>query len=747
MRPHMALAGKLAATYLLLSMLWIFLSDSLLGFLLRDAEQISLLQTSEELLLVLLSGAAIAALALFLGERLEQQSALLQQRTEQLSELEERGALGSWQYDGRFHGSALAASLLGSAPEATLEELLMLVSPTDRGGLQRTLLACLDARQDGFSLNLQLNPAPGSHSRRWLHLCARRDPVTNCLRGTLRDITDQRLDQEALRDSEQRFRRLLEQTPRIAVQAYDRERRVIFWNPSSEQLYGYSMSEALGQRLEQLIIPEPMQASVIEGVQRWIEGGAPLPPSELTLRRKDGSPVWVYSSHLLLRNRQNQAELYCLDIDLSELKQTSMALRNSELRLRQLVEQLSEAIFICDPQQVLRFVNSAWLNLHRCSRDDCLGQPLWQFFQPEDAALVQEHANAIIDGKTQRWSRELRLRSDDHQARWVRLDIARDSLDGGLRGSISDTQQQHHNLALQKARNATLDALLGQRPLSEILLDITRRLEQINPRMHTSIMLRDAQNRLHIAAAPSLPDTYLQAIEGIVASTGTGSCGHAVASGELTIASNLQEHPYWTNYRELAARHNLQACWSLPFKDEQGTVLGTFAVYYRQPTQPGAEDIRLVAEFTRLIVLAIEQSKLRCAREDSELHLRAMFEKASVAIVLLDHAGRILRVNQRLCQWLGYSAEELCQRPLAELTRPADRAAAALAFANRLHGGNTQHCTIVQHYECKEGGELQGRLDVSPYQQDTDGPLFFICTLQPLPDTPAETRLPSLAQP
>lgn len=729
MRSYLALAGKLAAAYLLFGVLWIFLSDGLLSFLFKDAEQIAPLQTGKGLLFVVLSSSAIGALALFFGERLKRSEALLHQRTGQLAEVEEQGNLGSWCYDGQFHWSAQAARLLDCAPDCSLEELLILICPADRGGLQRALIACLDEQQDSFSLNLQLNRAPAPNASQWLQMCGQRSATDTQLHGTLRDVTSQRLDQEALRESEQRFRRLLEQTPRIAVQAYDRERRVIFWNSSSERLYGYSLTEALGRRLEELIIPEPMQEKVVSDIQCWMNGGQPLPPSELALRRKDGSLVWVYSSHLMLRNRQNHPEMYCLDIDLSELKQTSMDLHNSELRFRQLVEQLGEAIFLCDAQLHLRFVNPAWLNLHKCSENDCIGQPLWQFFDPEDAALVRERAAAILNGQEQHWSCELRLRRDNQQLHWARLEIARDALDGGLRGSLTDTQLQHLNRLLQDARNATLDALLSHRPLEQILIDITQRLQQINPHMLTSIMLKESENRLRTAAAPSLPADYLQAIEGIEALPGVGSCGHAAATGELTIAADLQQHPNWAKYRQLVDSFGLRACWSLPFKNERGEVLGTFGVYYREPTQPGAGDIRLVADFTRLIVLAIEQSRRENDREDSEQRFRATFEQAASGLALLSTQGRFLRVNRHICELLGYSEAELLSMSFQDVTHPAD-VGNDLQQARRLRDGEISGYSLDKRYRRKDGSLLWGRLDVALHRNARGEPQFYISSVQ-----------------
>ncbi|TVR63914.1 MAG: EAL domain-containing protein [Candidatus Competibacteraceae bacterium] len=138
----------------------------------------------------------------------------------------------------------------------------------------------------------------------------------------------------ALHESEQQFRRLLEDIPNIAVQGYDQERRVIFWNDASERLYGYHRDEALGQPLEELIIPPPMRPQVIENVGRWIQESWPVPAAELELLRKDGSLVPVYSSHVMMANSQGAREMYCLDIDLSERKRAETALLQRDALLK-----------------------------------------------------------------------------------------------------------------------------------------------------------------------------------------------------------------------------------------------------------------------------------------------------------------------------------------------------------------------------------------------------------------------------
>lgn len=136
----------------------------------------------------------------------------------------------------------------------------------------------------------------------------------------LSEIAQRQKTETALRASEQRFRFLVHDLPKIAVQGYDKERRVVLWNRGSELLYGYSREEALGRRLEELIIPTEMRHQVTDAINGWIERDIPIPSSELNLRNKAGEPVHVFSSHALTRSRDGEPELYCIDIDLQDLK-------------------------------------------------------------------------------------------------------------------------------------------------------------------------------------------------------------------------------------------------------------------------------------------------------------------------------------------------------------------------------------------------------------------------------------------
>ena len=113
----------------------------------------------------------------------------------------------------------------------------------------------------------------------------------------------------ATEDSENRFYELIESLPMVAVQGYDRHRRVIYWNEASARIYGYSRDEALGELLEDLIIPDHMRTGVIEAHRNWLEKNISIPSDELELKHKEGHLVPVYSSHVMIK--QDSGNVRC----------------------------------------------------------------------------------------------------------------------------------------------------------------------------------------------------------------------------------------------------------------------------------------------------------------------------------------------------------------------------------------------------------------------------------------------------
>ena len=220
--------------------------------------------------------------------------------------------------------------------ERDVDLLWRLVEPADLPGLRASLLR--SARELG-PWHAEFRAHLPSGRRLWLQGAGRpqrRLDGTVLWQCLLLDVSEARRAEQALQHSESRFRALLEGVEKISVQGYDAERRVIFWNQASTELYGFTREEALGRRLEELIIPPPMRPLVVEATRAWLASGkVSTPAEELVLQHKNGSPVHVFSSHTMQRNSRGEAELYCVDIDLSERVRAEARRQELEAQLRE----------------------------------------------------------------------------------------------------------------------------------------------------------------------------------------------------------------------------------------------------------------------------------------------------------------------------------------------------------------------------------------------------------------------------
>jgi PAS domain S-box-containing protein len=155
--------------------------------------------------------------------------------------------------------------------------------------------------------------------------------------------------------------------------------------------------------------------------------------------------------------------------------------------------------------------------------------------------------------------------------------------------------------------------------LAEILDNLCRFVEGQVRGVLASISLLD-RDRLWHGAAPSLPKSYTDAINGAAIGPSTGSCGTAAYRGEPVIVEDIASDPLWSAYRDLALSHSLRACWSIPVSP-QGKVIATFAMYYREPQRPTTRDQEIIDQITQLAGVAIQHKLAQEKLQRSEAYL------------------------------------------------------------------------------------------------------------------------------
>src|SRR5207249_9220079 len=134
--------------------------------------------------------------------------------------------------------------------------------------------------------------------------------------------------------------------------------------------------------------------------------------------------------------------------------------------------------------------------------------------------------------------------------------------------------------------------------------------EEMSGNVLVSILLVSPDGKsLRHGAAPSLPKSYTEAIDGALIGPRAGSCGTAAYREERIIVSDIATDPLWDQYRHLAIDHGLRACWSTPIFSTTRDVIGTFALYSREPGSPRPEQLNLIEQMTHLAAVAIERER------------------------------------------------------------------------------------------------------------------------------------------
>src|SRR6266849_5116819 len=315
-----------------------------------------------------------------------------------------------------------------------------------------------------------------------------------------------------------------------------------------------------------------------------------------------------------------------------------------------------------------------------------------QRVHPEDAGLVKQTIErASQDGKD--FEHEYRLVMPDGFVKHVHVVAhALREASGGVEfvGAVMDISEQQRARAALAGEKHLLEMIARGDSRAAILDALCRLVEELASGSLSSILLLDPKSdRLRHGAAPSLPAAYTEAIDGIAIGPSVGSCGTAAYRGEPVMVGDIATDPLWAEYRDLALAHGLRACWSTPIRSSDGKVLGTFAIYYREPRSPAAQDHNLIEQITHLASIAIEREQAEEALREQASLLDELFVGGPDAVALSSPEKRVVRVNREFGALFGYSEEEMVGASLADLIVPDDeleRSVAARARAQTTVG-------------------------------------------------------------
>jgi C4-dicarboxylate-specific signal transduction histidine kinase len=223
----------------------------------------------------------------------------------------------------------------------------------------------------------------------------------------------------------------------------------------------------------------------------------------------------------------------------------------------------------------------------------------------------------------------------------------------------------------------------------------------------------DPNNRLRHGAAPSLPMPYTDAIDGLAIGPSVGSCGTAAYRAEPVIVSDIATDPLWADFRDLALAHGLRACWSTPILSSERKVLGTFAIYTREPRSPTPQVHNLIEQITHLASIAIEreQAEERLSQAQADLARVSRVTTMGELTASLAH-----EVNQPIAA--AVTNANACMRWLAGDIPDIEEARAA---ATRIVRDGTRAAEIISRIRLlfKKGTPQRELVDVNEVSRET----------------------------
>ncbi|MGA2130762.1 MAG: PAS domain S-box protein [Bryobacteraceae bacterium] len=377
----------------------------------------------------------------------------------------------------------------------------------------------------------------------------------------IRDITGQKRAQQALLESESRFRALVQNSSDV-ITLIDPGGKILYDSPGVSDFLGVSPEERLGCEAMQWIHADDLSYMRMLHAELLQTSGAKL-RAQLRLRHADGSFRWCDSWAVNLLDDPGVGALVTSFRDITELKGVETALRESEQRYRLLVEDASDTIFTIDLEGNLTSVNTMAERISGYSRQELLCMNLEQITAPECLEAVRQRIQARMRGaETPALESELVTRD----GRRVPMEVSgrlqfKNGTATGLLCIARDISQRKRFEQLEHDRGEVLEMVAQNRPLDEVLLRLEELIDQYYPGTRSRVVVAEDRNHAKRSSQPEIPSGYPNRVEA-------------------------------------------------PIRGGTGQVMGSLEIYSPRPWEPNESERRVLEFKARLAAIALEHRQL-----------------------------------------------------------------------------------------------------------------------------------------
>ncbi len=529
------------------------------------------------------------------------------------------------------------------------------------------------------------------------------DPGVQAIIANSRDVTDRVRAEQASKESEERFRALVENAQDL-ITVCEPDNTIRYVSPAVRRILGYEPEELLGVFVPTLLHPEEIQVAA-EAFERSTRTPGSSEPLTLRSRHKDGH--WVYmetvftnllsdpavgamvaNSRDVSERVRQQEELRRLNEELrrsvesrsaqlrvaiDEVEDSEEMLRLGEEKWRALIRYASDLTIILDPDGTIRYESPVVERILGFGPQDRVGTNAFDHLHPDDAEPVREKLAEILESPEERISIEYRVR--DREGAWHHFEaIGANLLDEPAVGGIVVNTRDITERKLAERR------LGAQYAVMRVLQEATT-LDEASSRILQTIgeswgwrvgALWEIDHRAGVLRcvrtwnAPSVDAAgFDEVTRQTVFSPGVGLPGRVWASGESAWIPDIAEDANFVR-RALADREGLHAAFAFPIMLRH-RVLGVMEFFGPEARQPDAALLETMESVGAQIGQFVERKRAEETLRESEEQYRVVAETASDGIIMIDEDSQILFANSSMERIFGYAEEELVGQRLTTL--------------------------------------------------------------------------------
>lgn len=538
-----------------------------------------------------------------------------------------------------------------------LPDILQYVHPEDRAFVSETLGR---ATTDGSEVDMEYRLVMDDQSVHWLItkgivMHDAQDRPERMI-GTTTTVTQRKQAELSVRESEANLRAIFESSQQVII-LIDVSYQIKAFNSYAQAEY-MRFDKHLEIGCSILDYVEPEYLSVFH--EHFLEALSGRPcRAEREIAGLQGGEWWEFAYNPIVLDDGQVTGVTWIIQNINERVRAEQRSRDSATRLRLLIEQIPAILWTLDHERQMTWLVGMGLN-------DAPGAAVFDVLPDRRPEIVSLAAH----------EQALRGTSAEYEVEWQGHTFqchVEPFLDGsgmtiGTIGIGLDVSERVRAQQLQEGQRRFFEALATGAPLVQVLDTLALMIEnQVSGGLCSVLLLDQTGQMLHITSAPSLPATYVGSVVGVPLGAASGSCGTAAFCDMPVIVSDIATDPRWDGYQTLALSHGLHACWSTPFHDSQGRVLGTFAIYYREPRSPTADALSHLTHAANLAAVAVERTRTESALRDREELYRLITENSGELISLIDQSGNFLYASPSYAHLLGYNPLELSARSLFDL--------------------------------------------------------------------------------